>query len=312
MALFLPLQILRQQLSSRTTPVTTTSQAPVTTSSTTPATTYLSRCIENLSPEKVANFQGEASKWRTIAIISTVAFFALAIGAFIATSILLPAYLPLAGIGSLLLAFPAAQQVQKFLGWAEEAQKEADKFSLIQREYTDLNAKDPIGLQRELLKMGILWFQIQGMQVTQPERLSELNPLLAHAKYLEGQTEVWLGHRDNHAHEAMMQRGENDQKKAQEQRYALRCEDAALNCKIKNAFYQAVLRKPAFTGTFDDLGALSKNGFEERMLGNGLGETTANNLFTFSNATIAPITYEQAKTMTVAELGQRFFTAMAA
>jgi hypothetical protein len=298
-----------------TTSVTTTSQAPVTTSTTTPTTTYLSRCMENLSPEKVANFQGEASKWRTIAIISTVAFFALAIGAFIATSILLPAYLPLAGIGSLLLAFPAAQQVQKFLAWAEEAQKEADKFSLIQREYTDLNAKDPIGLQRELLKMGILWFQIQGMQVQHPERLSELNPLLAHAKYLEGQTKSWIEHRDQHAREAQ-QAGDDLQKKSQEQRYALRCEDAALTCKIKNAFYHAVLRKPAFAGTFagtfDGLGALSNNSFEERMLGNGLGETTANNLFTFSNATIAPITHEQAKTMTVAELGQRFFAAMAA
>ncbi len=293
-----------------TTSVTTASRAPVSTSPTTPNTTYLSRCIENLSPEKVANFQGQASKWRTVAIISTVAFFALAIGAFITTSILLPAYLPLAGIGSLLLAFPAAQQVQKFLSWAEEAQKEADKFSLIQREYADLNAKDPVGLQRELLKMGILWFQIRGMQVQHPERLSELNPLLAHAKYLECQTTALLEHRDQHAREAQ-QAGEDIQKKAQEQRYALRCEDAALTCKIKNAFYHAVLRNPGFTGTFDGLGTPSKNGFEERMLGNGLGETTANNLFTFNNATIAPITYEQAKTMTAAELGQKFFTAMA-
>lgn len=293
-----------------TTSVTTTSsQAPVTTSTTT-QTTYLNRCIKNLSPETVTCFQGEASKWRNAAIISTVAFFALAIGAFIATSILLPAYLPLAGIGSLLLAFPAAQQVQKFLAWAEEAQKEADKFRDLQYQYADFTAKSPVELQRELLKMGILWFQIRGMQVQHPERLAELSPLLAHAKYLENETKLWMTKKDNHAREALHEA--DLQKKAQEQRYALRCEDAALTCKIKNAFYHAVLRNPAFTGTFHNLGALSTNGFEERMLGNGLGETTANNLFTFSNSTVAPITYEQAKTMTVAELGQRFFTSMAA
>lgn len=273
--------------------------------------TYTNRCIQNLSPEIVANFESEATKWRTIATISTVAFFALAIGVFIATSILFPAYLPLAGIGSLLLAFPATQQVQKLLSWAEEAQKEADKYRAIQWQYADLNTKSPIELQRELLKMGIVWNRIPGMRITHPERLAELNPLLAHAKYLENETRNWMTKKDNVAREVLAETSDL-QKKVQTQRYALRCEDIALTCKIKHAFYQAVLRNPDFTGSFDGLGTLSKNSFEERMLGNALGESAATQMFTFNSQAVAPITYAEAKTMTVAELGQRFFAAMAA
>ena len=274
-------------------------------------TTYLNRCIENLVPERVTSHEAQATKWRVIATISTVAFFALAIGAFIATSIFLPAYLPIAGISAILMAIPAVQQVQKLMAWAEDAQAEANKYRGIQHEYADLNAKQPVELQRELLKMGILWTQIPGIQVQHPEQLSQLNPLLAHAKYLENQTKAWMDQKDQHANEAQ-QAANEPQKKAQEQRYALRCEDIALTCKIKNAFYQAILRNPGFNGTFDSLGALSKNSFEERMLGSALNDPAASRMFTFNNAAIVPITYADAKALTVAELGQRFFTAMGA
>ncbi len=271
--------------------------------------TYDQRCRENLSPDKVTNLKNEERKWNNVVIISTVAFFALAIGTFIATSVLFPAYLPIVGIGAILAAFPAVQQIQKFRSWADDAVQEYGKYQQIQHEYAKITEQNPMELQRTLLNMGIIWNQIPGISVQHPDQLYGLTAILAHAKYLESQTQRLMEARDKTVNEA--QGITTDPLvKAYKQQYAIKCEDEALKCKIKNAFYHAVLRDPHFTGTFERLGAFSKISTEERMLGNALSDPAAGQLFAFSNNTIATISYTDAKTMTVAQLGQRFFSAM--
>src|SRR5690349_237355 len=89
---------------------------------------YLNRCIEDLSSDKVTHLEGKSNRWHIVSIVSTVAFFALAIGGFIAMSILFPAYAPFAGIGALLLAIPAVHQVQRFQEWSQDAWNEAKKY----------------------------------------------------------------------------------------------------------------------------------------------------------------------------------------
>jgi hypothetical protein len=279
-------------------------------------TSYLNRCVEDLSPDKVAHFEKKVQHWDTISIVSTVAFFALAIGAFIAASILAPVYAPFVGIGAILLALPASQKIKQFQEWSQAAQNEADKYKEIQRNYTDLTGQTPQELQRILLSIGIIWIQIPGIEVQHPEYLSRLNPLLARAKYLEKQTEYWIHLRDQHANEArLLQTDTTDStkdKKAIARHLALKCEDDAMNFKIQSAFVNAVLRKSDFCGTLEDLGTLSKCNYEDRALGNALNDPTVNQILTFNNRNLAPITFNDLKTLSVADLGQRIFAAMAA
>lgn len=278
-------------------------------------TSYLNRCVEDLSQDKVASFERKATLWKIISVVSTVAFFALAIGAFIATSILAPISAPFVGIGAILLALPASQQVKKFLEWSQAAQNEAEKYKAIQRNYTDLNGRTPQQLGCLLSQMGIIWDRIPGMGIEHPENLSRLNPLLAQAQYLEKQTEYWTNLREEHANKARQLPNATDPEKKEkmiERHLALICEDEALNFKIQNAFVNAVLRKSDFCGTLENLGTLAKINYEERTLGNALDDPNANQIFTFNNRNLTPITFNDIKTMSVADLGQRIFAAMAA
>ena len=276
---------------------------------------YLNRCIEDLSPDKVTHLEGKSNRWHIVSIVSTVAFFALAIGGFIAMSILFPAYAPFAGIGALLLAIPAVQQVQKFQEWSQDAWNEAKKYKEIQHNYADLTRLTPQQMQCLLSRMGIIWYHIPGMEIQHPENLARLNPLLAQSKYLEEQTKYWMDFRDKYANESQQLLPTTEAEKNEKmmlRHQALSCDDMAINFKIQNAFINAVLRNPGFKGTLADLGTLSKSHYTERALGNALNDPTVNQKLTFNTRNLAPISFNDVKTMSVADLGQRIFAAMAA
>lgn len=292
--------------SSPTTPV---SGSP-STSSTSASRTYLNRCVEDLSPNKVSACQGKASQWNIIAVVSTVAFFALAIGAFVAAGILYPMYLPIAGISAILLSIPAVQQIQQFQAWSRAAQDEGDKYSAIQRTNADLARQTPANLQHLLIQNGIAWYLIPGMDISHPERLKRLTPLLAQSKYLEDKTQHWMTKKTEQVNAARS--APTPDEKAICRHLALQYEENAMDHKIQNAFVNAVLRNPDFNGTLENLGTLSKNRYPDRALGNALGDASVNQVFSFNNRTLAPLTYNDIKTMSVSDLGQRFFAAMAA
>lgn len=276
---------------------------------------YLDRCVEDLSPSKVAQFEKTANWWSNIATIGTVAFFALAIGAFIATSILFPAYTPIAGIGALILAMPAASKSKELYDWSKVAHGQACKYRAIQNNYSNLTRQTPDQLQQLLMEKGIIWYQIPGIDIQHPENLTRLTPLLARAQYLEKQTQFWMELRDEKINGTRLftQTTEEDKtRKARLHHLALCCEDAAMDFKMKSAFVNAVLRKPDFKGTIENLGILSKSDYPSRMVGDALNDPTANQMLSFNNHNIAPLTFNDVKTLPVAALGQRIFTAMAA
>jgi hypothetical protein len=277
------------------------------------APSVLDRCVENLSPDKVASFEKKVNHWNIISVVSTVAFFALAIGAFVAAGILAPVYMPVAGISIILLAIPTVQQIMKFREWAETARVEVDKYKAIQQRYADLTGQTPQQLQGILLQMGIIWNTIPGIPPDHPENLTRLNPLIAHSKYLEDRTKHWMELRDKHVNDARMitltTPAQNEQKSIL-RHLALQCEEDAIQSKIQNAFINAVLRNPDFRGSLQNLGTLSKNTYSERILGNALNEPSANQLLTFNNHNLTPITFDDAKRMDVNELAQRIFAAM--
>jgi len=293
-------------------------------------TSFLNRCIEDLSSDKVASFEKKANQWNTLYIVSTVAFFTLAVvvvlsilpvAALIAASIFVPANAHFAAMGVIavtgasLLDIPALRWSVQFQKWSLAAQNEAEKYQAIQHNYADLTARTPQELQRILSRMGIIWNHIPGMEIQHPENLSRLNPLLAQARYLENQTEYCMSFRDKFGDEARhwqtITTDSAKYEKAKARHLALLYEDEALNLRIQSAFVNAVLRKSDFCGTLEDLGALSKANYEDRTLGNALRDPTVDQMLTFNDRNLAPITFNDVKTMSVEDLGQRIFAAMA-
>jgi hypothetical protein len=262
--------------------------------------TYLSRCIEDLSLSKVASCERKALFWNIIWHVSAVAFTTLAVGTFLAISVHVPIYAPFVGIGSLLLAASVVEWIKQFKQWSETAHNEGEKYRAIQREYTDLKGQTREAVQRMLSQMGI---------TCDPSECLRLTPLLAQANYLEKKTLCWVGAKTRNAAKAIESPNIAMYR-------VLECEDQILNLKIQNAFVHAVLRKPDFCGTLKDLGNLAEFNYQDRLIRKALSNPTdlvnpnGNDLFTFYNLNLAPITSKDVETMTVADLGQRFFAAM--
>ena len=263
---------------------------------------FLDRCVEDLSPSKIAECEKKICQWNTISIISVVAFFALAIGGFIAASLLAPVWVPpVVAIGSLLLAIPATSKIKEFHQRAESAKGEWDKYIKIQHYFADLTVQTSESIQNILRQ--------QGISTSGQENLGQLKPLLAQAKFIEKQTDHWIAERDNWAKDQreIPATSENyEERKRQCQAHVIICQDQALYFKMQNAFINAVLRNPEFKGTFETLGAFSKLEVNKSEV------KVPQEIFTFKNRNITPISYEDAKTQSVAELGQRIFAAMAA
>ncbi len=250
---------------------------------------FLDRCIEDLSPTKIADCAKKAWKWNAISVICVVAFFALAIGGFIAASLLAPVWVPpVVAIGSLLLAMPATSKVKEFLEWAESAQGEAEKHKEIQRNFADLSGQPSESIQNILRQQGIF--------TPGSENLDRLKPLLAQSRYFENRTKVLMDLREDCDYTTM----------TFPPNLGKFYEYEGIHCKIQNAFINAVLRNPEFRGTLETLGTLSKLEVNKSEV------KVPQEIITFKNRNITPISYEDAKSQSVAELGQRIFAAMAA
>ena len=80
---------------------------------------------------------------------------------------------------------------------------------------------------------------------------------------------------------------------------------------IEAAFVNAVLRKGDFNGVLEDVASMTDNSSIDRILANAVNQGTRMNQFlTFKNRALTPITFEDVKRLSVAELGQRIVAAM--
>ncbi len=279
-------------------------------SAATSRSTYLDRFVQNLSPEKVKNNEWDAKKWHIVSIVALVAMTTICVVTLALVGAVFPLLFPVVGVGAVLGGCFAGSQFNRFQEWSNEAQANANKHKNLQRHYAEISGKTPLQLQRILQQMGIVWTQIPGIQVQHPEEgLTRLTPVIAYAKLLEEHTQQAMEKKNALAAEA--QRQNDPHMKAIKQSDALNSEFNGLAIKILNAFANAVLRNPDYRGNWEELGNYSKNNFDNQVLGNALGESTPCQMFIFNNRNVAPITYMEAKTMSVAELGQRFINAMA-
>lgn len=281
-----------------------------------PVQTFLSRCVEELTPITVSDFESTA-KWKDIAALGTIiAFTALAIGAFILTGVFLsPLYLPIAGISALLLAPTAVSFYNKFDQEAQLAKMEAAKHTVIQRHYQDLTTMNTLQIQTILLQKGINWLQIPGMSAANPARITEVNPLIARHLYWEGQIQTLENQKQEHQTKLQTLRAGNPEENRENIFVAgqniLHSERLIADAKLKCGFINAVLRKPDFAGGMSQVGEISTLSTEERLVAGALGDAAANQLYVFNNRAIQPLTIDDVKRMSVAALGQRIVAAMA-
>ena len=282
-------------------------------------TSFLARSIRDLDTRKTASFDFQSfhfqSKlWLVAAGVTFVAFTALAAGAFFYAGMFLPAYVPFVGIGALICAMPVANFVKNFLEYSKISSSEAVKYQTLQDYFETLNLDTPLQQQNSLAARGIVWNQIPNM--ANPSNLSKLNPILAQACYLDDKMQNEVALKQKYIADAS-ELARTDFLKNRQEIYELRntalaMEDRALQTKVHAAFVNAVLRKSNFNGGLENIATITDVGYNERSLGDALGDSTGVNTFiTFKNRNITSISYADVKRMSVAELGQRLVVAMA-
>lgn len=276
---------------------------------------YLDRCIEEFNP---SNAEDAASKilwedrkstlWKVAAYASLVVFAILAVGAFITTGILFPVYIPIAGICTLLLLNPVHQFYKRFQSYADQSQGRADQFRSIENHFKDLTGKTSAELAQIVFQKGIV--------LNDAATLEQVKPLIARHLFWEDHTKKIDAQKQAELDKAQKLSNDNSIEHRQEiydiRTIALELENRALECKVKNAFINAIIRRPDFAGTLTDVGEISPLLSQERILGQAAGDTSVDQFFTFANKTIAPLSLNDVKRLSVAELGQRLFAAMAA
>lgn len=272
-----------------------------------PANNYLNRCIEELDPDKISFMNRQAWCYSALATISMVGYTVLAVGAFVATAVYMPIYVPIASLSALLGAMLVAQGVDYLYKCSQASKQEAAQLCELQTKYTDLLQCTPQQIQEKLHRRGITWQQ--GLTADQ------ISPILAQAEYLEDKFNKYVSFKEKMRQEA----NELEQTKAQEEHEqiynlrdsALSCEDHALNAKMQAAFANAVLRLGNCYGTLEDLGAVTNITCHERLLGDVLNETRAEKqYFTFYNRNIVPLSVNDVKNLSITQLGERLKAAI--
>lgn len=285
---------------------------------------YLQRCVQDLNPEVAATHESNAFLWDIASKASLVVFTALAIATFVTVGFFAPVYLPVIGIGSILLMNPASQVHQKLSLYSVQTQRRADQLREIAQEY-DALPNDARMTGMKLALMRIMWNRIPGVQ--QVEDLNQFRPLIARYEYWTKQQENYERKMNTHTHEASQLLNSTasqapsepaDAPSLQERVMVLRLnalqdQENALICKANAAFVHAVIQRPEFAGNFADLAEFNESTFEERALARQFADPAADRFIQFKNRDIQPITLTEIRdnvAMPTHLLAQRFVQAI--
>lgn len=279
--------------------------------SVTPQKPFLQQCNEDLDPDVLSTLEQKASLWKMADVTSIAAFSILTAGAFIATALFAPVFVPLTGITAFGFLEPVNKLRESFSAWTQEAAERASQLRNFQNHYQSLSGLTPAQLQRKIDERGI--YNIPGMQRECPQ-LTTLKPLLARHMFWEDRVDMLQNKATQALSEAANLAVKNDPENRKEilvkRCEALTWEKKALESKCRNAFINAVIRYPNYSGNISDLGAFTKLSGLERAVDAANGIEGTERFFVFGNRNIAPIQYGEAKQSSVAILGQRMLTAM--
>lgn len=289
----------------------TTSPLLSTTPIPTPSKSYLELCQDELDPKVQASYHRDSTLNRVAATATIVAFTALMIGGFIAIIVHAPVFVPLAGICSLLLLGLIKKVYSMFNQKADIASKRAEQLGIINKHYQELTNFTPQQIQQFLHDKAI--YNVTGMQFNDPQ-LTTLKPLMARHLFWEGQAQEWskkqakqIEKADKLSNEDLI---ENRDEIYELRSDALQIEQIALESKIKNAFINAVMRRPQFAQKLEDLGTFSPLTGQERAIAIQLGSNNSDAFFSFKNTSMPAIRYHEAKQLSVSELAMRLVQVM--
>ena len=221
-----------------------------------------------------------------------------------------PIYVPFITIGGAFVLKEVQKTHDQFEQFSKYAQERSEQLKEISRQYQALSNTTLLQLQNILQQRGIFWFMIPGM-LQNPGNLTSLIPLIARHNF-------WEEHLQNiemKKQDVLVEAGKMDNEgNHQEEVHDLRCEaleieKMALEAKIKNSFINAVIRRPNYVGTLDDLGTFSILSGQERAIGNAVAAPCINHFFSFKSNE-APITVDEVKKMKISDLAMRMLKAM--
>jgi len=273
---------------------------------------YLQFCREELNPNLIASYSRNSTLWKVAAIATLVAFTVLLIGAFIATVLYSPVFIPIVGLSCLILIGQIKKIYSLFDQWSYEASERANQLSAIKGHYQSLNASTPAHIQQILRQKGIN--SVSGMQVNDPN-LMTLKPLIARHLFWEGRVTQLTQQKQEKIGLAIKLSNENFLENRDEiyelQSEALELERQALESRAKHVFINAVIRRPHFIGTSEDLVTLSSLSGQERAIAMRTGAPNAYEFLSFKTPrAVTTIRYDEMQQHAAADLAMRMVTAM--
>ncbi len=289
----------------------TTSTAPISLSTTTIPKSYLQFCEEELNPDLHASYSRKSTLWKVAAVATLVAFTALMVGVLVASALYAPVFFPMIGVCCILPLGQVQKVYRLFEKWSDEASERAVQLGAINKHYQELSGSTPSQLQQLLQQKGIN--HVTGMQHNDPN-LTSLKPLIARHLFWEGHVEE-LNKKMQEKLELASKLYNKDYTENKDEIYELRSEaleieKQVLESKAKNAFINAVIRRPHYTGNLEDLGTFSPLSGQERAIGMQAGAAGSNEFFSFKARSMPAIFYDEAKRLAVPDLAMRMVIAM--
>jgi hypothetical protein len=251
------------------------------------AGSFLSRCVKDLDPNKISNFDRMSKVFLVATIVFCVVLAMLGAGALVVSLGIPLSSIAFAALGTSLVLVPFACHLKKKI-----INKELDRYRAIQRHYLDLSIKTAQQLQIEFSQRGI-----ECSRIPRPHTPRTLVPILAQARYFDDEIQGAMQTKSQlEAKVIQLINANGDVGKISHLRIQAQLAEArALDARIEAAFINAVLRNGDFNGKLEDIAVPVK-----------VGDT----FLRFKNAHLPPITTQDIKIMTVAQLGHRLHQAM--
>lgn len=274
---------------------------------------YLDICFEQLDPSVLNKYESDAY-WKDVAGKAAIAgFIALSVGTFVVVGIYAPTFIMITGISIMLVATKVDELVKEnFFQPSLNAAANAESVKEFKHHYQDLTGYTPENLKAVLQRMGIFWFLIPDM-LQNPAKLNELKPLIAYHQYLEGRVQKLKQQKLDVLHRttelAVINFEQNRKEINKLHKHALKLDKGTLISTVKDAFVLAAIRQPTLRKTLNDIGSFSKLSVQERVIGYALSYPSVNDFFTFRNTAFAPLTVDEIKQKSVADLSVRLLAA---
>lgn len=275
-----------------------------------PATTvetknYLDRCVEQLDPSVASTREWCAFGYRTAAKAATVGYIVLAVSIFVATGIFAPVYVPIAAICTITFSNVVLVFIKNLYHTAEQFDERADKLKKIKLIYDNLASATP---QQVATKLDELDITINYKSVD-PTSLNSLKALIARYDFWQERSVTCEKQHAAALDEANRQSDEN----YFEHRFSINSlrEDAvnlrrqSVDAKVRSAFILAVVQRPDIKGVLESIGDFPPIVPLEQLLGNYAEDDKVDELFTFKNKKIQPITIDDAQRKSSFELSKR-------